>query len=1144
MRLATFINKLSRTAQRSGHRFISLPSLLIALSFLITAPNALADWVYTALPGQQTTALGAKPSAIALDTPARRGVVLSDNSATLINLDSGRITATIALSEEPEAVVTDPSRNLAYVLHETGKVSVLNLTTQTRQALFTIPGAELNTAVIKANGAELIIAVDEGKSLNRVSTASGQVLQRIAGADEPQALVLSPDEKRLFVATEDRGIRVFDTSTWREVGSISLSDVKAMAWWSSGNFLVAINSDGVNLIDLATLSVANRIPTGAGLRELALDDATGLAYATDKENNSIAVIDLRARSYTGRYRIESEPKGIAYDPNTSALLVTLKKDSKLLRILPASASLTSVLLLSDRLRDVVVDNTAFRAFAIGEKEANLVSVNLADRTLTKTPLGSKPKALAVDEVKKLVLVATEKNTGLMFYDQITSALFPERIMLDGEVSALAVDSTRAIALALEKDKARLHFIGTGTRTLLKTLSLPAKASAVAVHTELGHAYVLTKDRLQQIDLDSRTLIKTVNLSSEAERIAIDETLKLAVIVYEDKNRVEVFDLTTLTVAKSFTNLAKHPSTLAINPLTHIVALASKDADQIALIDLNTQTLTPAFSRIDKPGNLAISTRLNQALVISGESGELNFIQLPNPVPVLTELIPAEGDTNTTKIVAVGDRFVDSSRVAFNGVTLVTRWVDAQHLEADLPAGISATPATYSVKVVTPQPGGGSSNALNFLVRSSTPSILSVSPTEIPVGSAERSITITGSQFVALSVVSFNGQNLATRFVGTSQLSAVAPAALLATAGTYPVRVTNPGGVQSNSVNVNVVSSGPSIASISPTSGEPGTIVTISGAGFDPSLANNRLTFSGNVAATALTGSTTQLTVTVPPAAVTGQLTLTTPRGTVNTPTFTIKLPQDFTLVASPAQASLVQGAATTLSVQLSSIGTQSFNSLVRLSATGLPNGVTAEFTPATITGGQLANLVLKAQTGVAAQNYSFTISGAATLNGRLESRNIAANVNVVPGNQTGVKGRFVDPDGRGIAGIYVRHENLETTSDAAGNFVLLGLPVGQVTLRLDATPANPLYPIWPYQLDSQANQVVVLADWVISPPPSADKFIPIIANAPQDQALTDSRYPGLKFTIPAGVTIIGWDGIAKNRMAVERIDVNKLPVPR
>ena len=69
---------------------------------------------------------------------------------------------------------------------------------------------------------------------------------------------------------------------------------------------------------------------------------------------------------------------------------------------------------------------------------------------------------------------------------------------------------------------------------------------------------------------------------------------------------------------------------------------------------------------------------------------------------------------------------------------------------------------------------------------------------------------------------------------------------------------------------------------------------------------------------------------------------------------------------------------------------------------------------------------------------------------------------------TGVKGRFVTPEGVGIAGVIVRADvpgdDPQTTTDAAGNFQLVNLPAGTLSLRFDATPANPLYPIWPYEL--------------------------------------------------------------------------------
>lgn len=145
---------------------------------------------------------------------------------------------------------------------------------------------------------------------------------------------------------------------------------------------------------------------------------------------------------------------------------------------------------------------------------------------------------------------------------------------------------------------------------------------------------------------------------------------------------------------------------------------------------------------------------------------------------------------------------------------------------------------------------------------------------------------------------------------------------------------------------------------------------------------------------------------------------------------------------------------------------------------------------------------------------------------------------------TGLKGRFVDREGRGIAGVIVRADvssQPQVATDAAGNFLLSGLPAGDVTLRLDATPANPLYPIWPSTVTLAADKITALAPWTLNPPPTDGKFTPI-NNATQDQRITDPRYPGLEIKLPAGVTITGWDGVKKTRIAVECLEMDKLPV--
>ena len=343
-----------------------------------------------------------------------------------------------------------------------------------------------------------------------------------------------------------------------------------------------------------------------------------------------------------------------------------------------------------------------------------------------------------------------------------------------------------------------------------------------------------------------------------------------------------------------------------------------------------------------------------------------------------------------------------------------------------------------------------------------------------------------------------------------------------------------------------------ITAVSPASAEVGATITLTGSGFDPVSANNQLVFRGinntTVSAVTLTATATQLTVRVPPLAESGPITLTNSRGITQSPTFTVTREQDFQLVVSPAAVTVYQGASNAAQAQLSSTGTRSFTGLVTLSVQGLPAGVSASFAPAaTLSAFQSGTVTLTATSSAAPGNYPLTVQATSSEGGVAFVRSSALTVTVASSTGvTGVKGRFVTPEGNGIGGVIARADiatnpQPQTTTDAAGNFTLAGLPPGTVTFRFDATPANPLYPIWPYTMTVTANQVSVIPDWTINPPPSDDKFV-AIANATQDQSIRDARFPGLEIKLPAGVTITGWDGVVKSRIAVERIMPDKLPV--
>jgi hypothetical protein len=68
----------------------------------------------------------------------------------------------------------------------------------------------------------------------------------------------------------------------------------------------------------------------------------------------------------------------------------------------------------------------------------------------------------------------------------------------------------------------------------------------------------------------------------------------------------------------------------------------------------------------------------------------------------------------------------------------------------------------------------------------------LSPTAVVTGGAQFTLTVNGAGFVSGATVNWNGSPLATTFVSSSQLTAIVPAANIASASTASVTVINPG----------------------------------------------------------------------------------------------------------------------------------------------------------------------------------------------------------------------------------------------------------------------------------------------------------------------------------------------------------------
>jgi uncharacterized repeat protein (TIGR03803 family) len=107
-----------------------------------------------------------------------------------------------------------------------------------------------------------------------------------------------------------------------------------------------------------------------------------------------------------------------------------------------------------------------------------------------------------------------------------------------------------------------------------------------------------------------------------------------------------------------------------------------------------------------------------------------------------------------------------------------------------------------------------------------PSITSLSPSSLTVGAASQNLTINGTGFLSNSTGTFNGIAHTPTFVSSTQLMISLTTSDLATAGSFPVVVTNPapGGGTSNVVNFTVSPNSTVTVTVSP----PTAQVTVDG----------------------------------------------------------------------------------------------------------------------------------------------------------------------------------------------------------------------------------------------------------------------------------------------------------------------------
>jgi YVTN family beta-propeller protein len=298
-----------------------------------------------------------------------------------------------------------------------------------------------------------------------VGTPLAQEFSHFVVGDNPQAVAISPDGRKLYTAIRgNRSITLHLTASNQLLTSTALAvgvDPLALAVSPDGKRVyVAGGAGGVVILDAATIQVLGTVSVAAG--DGAFDNPNGIAISPDggtlyvsdnRDGGDISVIDVRTRSVTQRIPAPAGfmPLGLAVHPTGGTLYVNLADTSNM---------------GLDFLR--MLDTATWTA---------------TDVTLT---LPGRPTGIAVRPDGGMVFVAQQASNVLSYYDTVNGSASGVAGLSAPTGVAVSPDGSRVFVSNRDGDNvAVLYASFNGVEANISVGSAP---TGIAISPDGSHAY--------------------------------------------------------------------------------------------------------------------------------------------------------------------------------------------------------------------------------------------------------------------------------------------------------------------------------------------------------------------------------------------------------------------------------------------------------------------------------------------------------------------------------------------------------------------------------------------------------------------------------------------------------------------------------
>ena len=352
--------------------------------------------------------------------------------------------------------------------------------------------SKLRFEVLALSGSPVaFVALRQANALAVIDMGPGKEVARIPTGITPLSVLMTPDERYIFVAntgrpngTSDNRITAIETATHRVAATIEVGDGPLdLALSADGQLLYVTNSNekSISIIEVENLTERSRrirVPAMNGPYGIAISPDGERLYVTDIGGNQVFVVHTARRATINRIDVISDPRSLVlsadgrrlyvsgggFGDNTIGGISVIATDSSRVGFTDASRVVETIRTGDSGIFRLALSPDESRLYATDRVNAQLLVIDVSEnRILNRVdvlPGGEESRDLFVSSDGSRVYVTNQNSDELVVFDAESLQILRTLHLKDGP-RGVAVRARPAVFLPSQTASSRADFDGDG-----------------------------------------------------------------------------------------------------------------------------------------------------------------------------------------------------------------------------------------------------------------------------------------------------------------------------------------------------------------------------------------------------------------------------------------------------------------------------------------------------------------------------------------------------------------------------------------------------------------------------------------------------------------------------------------------------------